>query len=219
MMAWLWSGGTPALKKTFRVNWRDSVCPAAFELDSETDDVRTINPLVRFADLFSLVAKLQDEVPEEEERELENVLLQLLACLDRQSGIDRAAIAIDVRREELPAGRDGARAQSLYTALTDDEQAEVARLLMRQEDDAAGRLYYDEAVAALFPDVLPYYETQDDVILLYLPRAENEADKGRLELLERLFLDRTAVVRVFWGVPFGILGEAWMTKLDQFQLY
>lgn len=218
-MAWIWSGGTPALEKTFRVNWRDPFCPTALELDSETDDVRTINPLVRFADIFSLVAELETELSEEEARDLENVLLHLLAYLDRQSGIDRAAIAIDVRREDLLAGRYGARVQSLYEALTDDEQAAVARLLLRQEDNAAGRLYYDEAVAALFPDVLPYYETQDDVILLYLPRRENAADQGRLELLERLFLDRTAVVRVFWGVPFGILGEAWMTQLDHFQLY
>lgn len=218
-MAWLWSGGTPALEKTFRVNWRDPVCPAAIELDSETDDVRTINPLVRFADIFSLVAELETELSEEEARDLENVLLHLLACLDRQSGIDRAAVAIDVRREELLAGRYGARVQELYTTLADGEQAAVARLLMRQEEDVAGRLYYDEALHELFPDILPYYEMQDETILLYLPRRENEKDKGTLKLLEHLFLDRTAVVREFWERPFGILGEAWMTHLDQFQLY
>ena len=218
-MAWLWSGGTPALEKTFRVNWRDPVCPAAIELDSETDDVRTINPLVRFSNIFSLVAKLETELPKEQWLAFENVLLHLLAYLDRQSGIDRTSIAIDVRRAELLAGRYGARVQELFAALTDDEQATVARLLMRQEENAVGRLFYDEALTELFPDALPYYETQDETILLYLPRWENEADKGKLEILERLFLDRTAVVRVFWGVPFGILGEAWMTRLDQFPLY
>lgn len=218
-MAWIWSGGVKALQKQYLVEWKQPTCPSSLEVDGETETVRRINPIVRFSKIFRKIAPLYHTIPSEERQAIEDVLLHILAELDRKSGICRMDFAIDARERALQEGRYGIRVQHLFAMLPPEDRYTIARLLVRQEEDTSGRLFYDDALAALFPDVRSFYETDDDVIVLHFPRPKRKEDRARLDLIAALFLDRTAVVREYWERPFGILGEPRTTRLDHFQMY
>lgn len=216
-MTWLWSGGAQALTKRFRIEWHSPVCPSLLEVDADESNVRSINPIVRFASIFEPLRKDSTAFGGDDRRVLEDALLHILAYLDRRSGIDRASITIDRHERALLDGRYGQRAQALFMECNASERREIARLLTRQEE--SGRLLFDEALAAFFPAALSYDEWEEERILLCLPQEKNEHDRNFLELLELLFLDRTAVVQSYWAVPFGILGEPWTMRLDHFKLH
>ena len=198
----------------------------------EAAPVRQVNPLIRFSSIFNPLIQRGSsysnsqsekaeisETAEEKRREIENILFHYLAQLDRKCGIHADSLLEYVIGEALERGDYGRRAAELYCGLNPKYQAVLQHYLLCQFLENGRKLYYREAVCACFNRARLYYYEEDKQFLLYLPQAENEADRDLIELIGWLFLEMSSKVRVFWQYPFGIIGRSKTMIISNMQLY
>ena len=219
MMDYLWRRYSPQTRYEIDPSMKISSPP--LEISRRRGEVVVVNPLPRFAGPFRVLLQRRDlwERQEDDLQALCNCLLHFLAHLDRTSGLSRGLLAEDELDEELSLGCFGAESREIYERLKPEQKREIVRLLRKQESEQGRRLYFREAVKALFPQAALYFYHGDDIFLIYLPQAENGEDAGCMRLLVMLFLDATAKWQVYWEHPFGIIGRKRTMRLNNMRLY
>ena len=151
--------------------------------------------------------------------ELSNCLLHCLARLDRLCGLAAALLGEDQLERELLQGYFGACAGELFSRLAPERKLLIVQYLRRQEMAGGCRLFFREAVKAVFPQAGIYFYQPDEIFLLYLPQRENDADRDCLKLLGILFQDTTAKRQEYWEYPFGIIERKQTMRIGRMRLY
>ena len=150
---------------------------------------------------------------------LSHCLLHFLAQLDRCTGMSAELLVEDELHRQLVQGHFGEEIKSRYGRLSSERKRIVVGFLRRQEESEGCRLYFREAVKALFPAASVYFYKTDHLFLIHLPQTENDDDAGCMEVLCLLFLDVTARWQIYWKHPFGIIGRKPTMRMNYMRLY
>ena len=218
-MDYLWRDYSPQNRYELDFSMKHSSPP--IEVSFRGRDCILINPLPRFANIFLSLLKRQDlwEHQKDKMQALANCLLHLLGQLDRISGMSSSMVVCDEIEQSLIDGHFGDAIKKAYIDLTFERQRIVLDFLRRQEQSKGRKLYFREAVKAIFPSAGIYFYNLDAVFLIYLPQEKNISDEECIELLISLFLDVTAKHQVYWEYPFGIIGRKETMRLNHTRLY
>ena len=116
-------------------------------------------------------------------------------------------------------GHFGETVKKAYINLTFERQWIVLNYLRKQEDSKGRKLYFREAVKAVFPRAGIHFYSPDAVFLIHLSQEKNSDDEECIKLLTALFLDVTAKYQVYWEYSFGIIGRKETMQLSHISLY
>lgn len=214
-MSWLWEIYNPA---TFYV-----VDPAPLSPFEEVDKAAhqgtcKINPLLRFADIFQPFYRENANMEENLRAIIENFLLHILARRDRLASMRYWVLQDEAYIRQLDEGLYGPEIKKRFQALSHAEKTAIAHLLRKQ--DNGSRLYFKEAMKAIFPGSRLYYYSNESRFVIWLPRQENQADHEKIALIEDLFLELDAHrPRYFWHGHFGIIDVPETMRIDQLVIY
>ncbi|MBQ7609320.1 MAG: hypothetical protein IJU76_15335 [Desulfovibrionaceae bacterium] len=188
-----------------------------------------INPTKRFLHIFLPLLEFflnrenEQGMAREDDRcrrSLENVLLHVLAQIDRCCGLHAFSLQEDVLEQAINRGEYGTDIAKAMVVLTVEEKRSILHLLRRQEEEDGRRLFYREALQVLFPGTHAYFDSDEQCFLLCLPVSESDRGRKRLTLLEMLFSDITeGPKRILWGQHFVVLGKAKDACLDKAVVY
>ena len=103
--------------------------------------------------------------------------------------------------------------------LTVSEQEKLQEILYKQRLSLGRTLYFENALAELFPGADCYYYKPKKEFLLYVPYLKNEYNEQRMRYLFYWFLDVTAKLKIYWQYPFGIMGKEKTMHIGNMRLY
>lgn len=219
VMDYLWQNYSTDTSYILDTSMRES--SPLLEISRRSGDTVVVNPLPRLADVLYPLLERTDlwESSNKEMHTLSHCLLHFLAQLDRCTGMSAELLVEDELHCQLVQGHFGEAIKSRYERLPVDRQQIIVGYLRQQEHSDGCRLYFREAVKALFPAASVYFYKTDHIFLIYLPQTENDADADCMELLRMLFLDVTARQQLYWEQPFGIIGRKPTMRMDYMRLY
>lgn len=218
-MDYLWRRYCPQNRYALDLARKDTAPP--IEISRRDGAVVTVNPLPRFAKIFRALMTRQDlwQSDSGQLRALANGLLHFLAQLDRISGMSPPLVAEEALDQALSTGQFGLPAKQAYARLSPEQKQAVVRILYRHDQAKGRRLYFREAVRALFPSARISFYRPDKMFLICLPQKENAEDKECVALLVNLFLDATARWQIYWTYSFGIIGRPQTMRMNHMSLY
>lgn len=219
VMDYLWQNYNTDTSYILDTSMRESSPP--LEISRRSANTVVVNPLPRLADVLYPLLERQDlwESSNKEIRALSHCLLHFLAQLDRFTGMSAELLVEDELHRQLVQGHFGEEIKSRYGRLSSERKRIVVGFLRRQEESEGCRLYFREAVKALFPAASVYFYKTDRIFLIHLPQTENDADADCMELLRMLFLDVAARQQLYWEHPFGIIGQKPTMRMNYMRLY
>lgn len=198
----------------------------------DEDAVVRINPVCRFAGIFlpllhyfeTLNAENQELAKVHEaastRSKIENILLHVLAQIDRTSGIHDFTLEEDRLEKSILAGMYGEPAQKAFASLARADQLAILHLLRRQEEEKGRVSYFVQALQALFPGANYYYYEFEERFLICIPQEKSPEGENRLLLLQDLFLDLSCrEPEIFWNSHFGIIGRNDTMQLDKMVIF
>ena len=103
--------------------------------------------------------------------------------------------------------------------LTVEERTHLQKLLDLQKLSGGRRLYFEEALAEIFPGTDCYYYRPDKKFILSLPYEETEINRQRVNYLRYCFFDITAEWQLYWHYPVGIIGRKKTMRLNEMKIY
>ncbi len=193
--------------------------------------VRNVNPLIRFGEIFyPLVELFKVEEYNSEEGEaflyyIENIIFHYLAQLDRKTGIHRFSIEEFEIEEEIKRCYYGELVAKTYLKLIDSEKKIIKNFLRLQNYSNGRELFFREVIQKIFINSLCYFYPDDNKIIVYLPQRENDTNvngllnQEKFEMIQDLFIDVTANVKIFWEYHFGIINRDETMKIDNISIY
>ena len=219
VMDYLWQNYSTDTSYILDTSMRESSPP--LEISLRSGDTVRVNPMPRLGDVLCprLVRRDLWENNSKEMCALSHCLLHFLAQLDRCTGMSAELLVEDELHCQLVQGHFGEAIKSRYERLPIDRQQIIVGYLRQQEHSDGCRLYFREALKALFPEASIYFYKTDRIFLIDLPQAENDADAGCMEVLCLLFLDVTARWQIYWKHPFGIIGRKPTMRMNYMRLY
>jgi len=219
VMDYLWQNYNTDTSYILDTSMRESSPP--LEISRRSANTVVVNPLPRLADVLYPLLERQDlwESSNKEIRALSHCLLHFLAQLDRFTGMSAELLVEDELHRQLVQGHFGEEIKSRYGRLSSERKRIVVGFLRRQEESEGCRLYFREAVKALFPAASVYFYKTDRIFLIHLPQTENDADADCMELLRMIFLDVAARQQLYWEHPFGIIGRKPTMRMNYMRLY
>ena len=173
-----------------------------------------VNVIPRFHEIFS---PLFENGHAAEFERLGNVLLHYLAQLDSMSGVHRSSIFEYRLDEELERGDFGKRAAEIYLSLSEIERRKVVVFRQRYESARGLKNFFFDAVLQFFPQSKFYFREWEKKYLFCIPFNRTEHAENLMELLIFLLLDIGVKYEIFWGKPFGIIGDT--MELGEFVIY
>lgn len=219
VMDYLWQNYSTDTSYILDTSMRESSPP--LEISRRSANTVVVNPLPRLADVLDPLLERTDlwKSSNKEIRALSHCLLHFLAQLDRCTGMSAELLVEDELHRQLVQGHFGEEIKSKYGRLSSERKRIVVGFLHRQEESEGCRLYFREAVKALFPAASVCFYKTDRIFLIHLPQTENDADADCMELLRMLFLDVTAQQQLYWEHPFGIIGRKPTMRMNYMRLY
>lgn len=123
-----------------------------------------------------------------------------------------------ILRNEIELGYFGDTVKEIFSTLDDVEQNLILRALKLQELSKGRQLMFRLAAQSLFPTARIYFNAGK--FLMYLPYAENDSARRKIELLKILFMDvSNAEIETYFERHFGIFGTPQTMQLDEMILF
>lgn len=193
------------------------------EIMNETilgDSIVEMNPLYRFAGVFSEIF-FRDLSGYEQTRELIfRVFMQYMVRLDLRQGLDKQEYDLCFLVRDILQGVFGQDAAEAIRFFEKEKLRQLLRLILKLYQCGSSVYLFKEVMRYLYPDSF-VYACNEDVrqILIYVGRKETETERKKLAFLEGVFLPIYYHVFVFWEYHFGIIDVEETMELDHMVLF
>ena len=179
-----------------------------------------INPLYRFAEVFSSVFDRNIEDYRQTREAFFRVFMQYMVQLDLRQGLSRQEYAVGFLFRDILAGVFGPEAAWVIQTFGGDRLRHLLRLILKLYRCGSSVGLFREVMRFLYPDSL-VYASNDEVreLLIYVGVKETEGEKGKLDFLKGMFLPVNYRVFLFWEHHFGIIGVEETMELDKMVLF
>lgn len=178
-----------------------------------------INPLYRFAEIFSSVFDRNLTEYRQTREAVFRVFMQYMIRLDLRQGMSRQEYAVGFLYRDIMAGVFGQEAVRAMGAFDGGSLRHLMRLVLKLYRCGSSLALFREAVRFLYPDSLVYASNDERrELYIYVGVAETEAERGKLDFLQGMFLPLDYRVFLFWEHHFGIIGVDETMELDEMVL-
>lgn len=190
-------------------------------IKKQTDgtDRITMNTFYRYDDIF-IPLFARDDIDESTRDWLLDCMMHLLARLELRNGADRHEYELRVIRNELLAGKYGARIKELFKKLSGDSQYIAAHMLRQQEQCGESIGLFARALTSIIKDGVVYKsEVNPKELLLYLGKAKNEQNEIEIAFAEEAYMPFDYSLRVFWDHAFGIMEDDRCMQIGRIEIF
>lgn len=179
-----------------------------------------VNPLYRFAKVFSSVFDLNREGYEKTRYIFFDIFIQYLVKLDLRQGLSRQEYILRFFLQDMLNGICGETAAQVVNELEKDMIRPLLEQIRKLYYCGSSIYLFRQVMRRLYPDSLVYAsnDTQGQ-ILVYAGVKEKEKDQKRLIFLQEMFLPVNYRVHLFWDHHFGIVDVDETMILEEMMLF
>ena len=179
-----------------------------------------INPLYRFAEIFSTVFDRNLTEYRQTREAVFRVFIQYMVRLDLRQGLSRQEYAVGFLYRDILRGVFGQEASRVMESFDRDSLRHLMRLVLKLYRCGSSIRLFREVMRFLYPDSL-VYASNDNIweLLIYVGVGETETEQGKLDFLKGMFLPVNYRVFLFWEHHFGIIGVDETMELDNMVLF
>lgn len=165
-----------------------------------------INPLYRFAGVFSTVLDWNLEEYQTTRELFFDAVMQYVVHLDLRQGLSRQEYALRFLLEDLLGGVCGSQAARVVSGFEKEKIRRLLRLVLKLYQCGSSIYLFKEVMRCMYPDSLVYASNEAvRQVLVYVGVKETERERECLEFLQDLFLSINYRVFLFWEHHFGII--------------
>lgn len=198
-MSYIWSNYKENTKYILAL--KENIFSPFLETGPETNEYVHVNALIRFRDIFynnGQEIELQEEVVD--------VLFHLLATLDRCCGIHEEQVEELLLQKQILNGAYGQNNKQDFYILSDEDKWRFLHYLRLQNAESCRKLYFKEVLNSILPGNICYFDSDTQVLLVYVPFKKAPKTEAIVRLIDNFFLDVTTRTKYYFQIPFGIIG-------------
>ncbi len=183
--------------------------------EMEVESVCSVNPLIRFAEIFGSVDIMQ-EASELDFKKNENIIFHFLALLDLARGLDKQQVQLDYLELLIRKGYFGVSICNRYNDLEKNKKLVLVEALLKHlqaktQDDGC----FIWAVTRFFEKNSLIYEESTDRYYLYISSSASEKNRSELNLLIDLFWNFQLKLEIVWQYHYGVIGTEATMRLNE----
>lgn len=184
------------------------------------NSVVELNPLYRFAGVFSQIFSKDLEGLEQSRKMIFRIFMQYMVQLDLRQGMDKQEYDLCFLIKDILKGVFGSDAAQVIRLFEKDKIRQLLRLILKLYQCGSSICLFREVMRYLYPDSLVYASNEDvRQILIYAGRKETETERRKLEFLQGVFLPVYYRIYIFWEYHFGIIDVEETMELDNMVLF
>lgn len=179
-----------------------------------------INPYYRFYEIFKDMFHLDNHGDRPFRHGLFDIAIHFLTNIDRRQGMNKKDFYYRFVLEDIKKGMFGAKIREKMSLFTKEEQRVLAENIFLLYTTGEMLYLLKDTIQQVFKESIIYanYE-QHNELLFFLKYEENEVNKGKLEVIQELFLPIKFRIEVYWTFHFGILNHDETMRIDEIALY
>lgn len=179
-----------------------------------------VNPLYRFAEIFSPVFDRNLEGYRQTREALFRIFMQYMVQLDLRQGLSRQEYAIGFLLKDFLEGAYGNEAAERIFTFRREQLRQLLRFILKLYQCGSSVCLFREVMRFLYPGSLVYSSNdKPGEILIYIGAEETAEEQGKLKFLQGMFLPVHYKVFLFWKYHFGIIDVEETMELDRMVLF
>lgn len=227
---YIWSYISNGMKNKNNVKYvKSEIISPYFEINSdeinenlsqnqEIKEVK-INPFLRFSHIYDFLLD-PNYLSITEDRKLRealfNVTIHLLANLDLYESRTKKDIYCNEIVKELKEGVFGKDISKKIDKISKKEQLKIAELIFNNYENTSTIESFEKGILQIFKDSVVFnMKYSDKLIPVYISEKKTEKNKIKFEILKELFLPIGLKIRVYWEIPFIIIGNEETMKIGK----
>lgn len=179
-----------------------------------------INPLYRFAALFSNMFDINLSEYQKSRELFFDIYIHYIVQLDLRQGLSRKQYQLRYILKDLLADVCEINSESVILQMEPEHVAVLLRLVWKLYRCGSSILLFKEVMKVIYPSSI-IYESREKAnqLLIYIGEKETEKSRGQMELLQAIFVPINKQVYLFWEHHFGIIGIDETMILDELVLF
>lgn len=184
------------------------------------DNVVEINPLYRFAGIFSPIFDRNISGYEQSRKLIFQIFMQYMVQLDLRQGMSRQEYMLSFLLKDILRGVCGSEAAEAVRYFPKEKLRQLLRLILKLYHCGSSIYLFKEVMRYLYPDSLVYASNEEvRELLIYIGTKETEEERKKLEFLQGIFLPVNYRVFLFWEHHFGIIDIDETMEPDEMVLF
>lgn len=179
-----------------------------------------VNPLYRYADVFSGVFDVNLEGLEATREMFIDACLHYYVQIDLRQGLSKQEYALRFLIKDLLADVCGSKGADAIRGFEKGNLRRLLILIVKLYRCGSSICLFREVMRCMYPETL-VYASNDAVrqMLIYLGVKETKVEQNRVEFLQDMFLPINYDVFLFWEHHFGIMDVDETMVLDEMVLF
>lgn len=179
-----------------------------------------INPLYRFAGIFSDLFDADLKGFEKTRELFFDIFMQYMVQLDLRQGLSGQEYRLRFLLEDLLGGICGSQAAGVVEQFEKDKLRRLLRLILKLYQCGSSVALFREVMRCMYGDSLVYADNEAlRRVLVYVGVKETQQERERLEFLQDMFLPVNYELFLFWEHHFGIIDVDESMELDEMVLF
>lgn len=182
-----------------------------------------INPFYRYAHIYELLCDpnyVLDERYKELNEGIFNIITHLLGNLDLYEGENIKNIYCRYIVKELSNGVFGENIKKLIRKLNYKGQLEIASIIFESYKENTMLEKLKKGIESLFRDSIVFnVNSSKNIIPIYINDVKNDVNISKVKILKQLFMPLHLKIRVYWEIPFVVLGNIETSKIDNCAIF
>lgn len=164
-----------------------------------------VNPLYRFAKVFSKVFDFNVTGYEKTRDIFFDAMMHYMAELDLREGLSKQEYFLRFLIRDLMNGVCGSQAQEVIMRFDKKKMRRLLYLILKLYQCGSSVYLFKEVMRCMYPESLVYASNEAvRQILIYIGQKETENERLKLNFLQDMFLPINFQVILFWEHHFGI---------------
>lgn len=175
-----------------------------------------INPLYRFAALFSNMFDINLNEYQMSRELFFDIYIHYIVQLDLRQGLSRKQYQLRYILKDFLADVCEINSEPVILQMEPEHIAVLLRLIWKLYRCGGSILLFREVMKVMYPSSIIYENREKaNQLLIYIGEKESEKEKAQMELLQAVFLPINKQVYLFWEHHFGIIGIDETMKMDE----
>lgn len=188
--------------------------------ESTVSTVVEINPLYRFADIFSKVFDCNVKGLETIREMLLDITIHYFIQLDLREGMSRREYYLRFLLQDILAGYLGEESGDIISWFSQKQVRWILSAYLNIWDTANYLETFKQLMKKLYPHSLVYLNNDiANEILIYVGREKTNQECRKLQFVIDTFLPVNMVYHLFWQNHFGIIDVEETMKIDEMVLF
>lgn len=182
--------------------------------------VFSINPYLRFAEMFQMMMEQEEFKNSEEGQLLFHTFMELIFQVERYGGYDKEAFQKEMLREEIQKGYFGECVRDGFMNLSDIQQSRTVENLIVMYKTGTGENSYLQEMQNIFPKCMVFrHKEEKKQFYIYMGEEKTRRNEEIIALIQKLFLPMDCRCNITWEYPYVLLDSEQIQLVgDQYAL-